>query len=113
MRIATASLMLVVLTAVANAEQADSRPKPSSPTLPPQKLIIRSEDLFPLTRPTHLGMFTLVPPQTNGEVIRLSIPVGELATRAARSISDARRRRAERKVEERIERELDEKLKRR
>jgi hypothetical protein len=104
--------MLVVLTAVVNAEQADSRPKPPNPTLQPQKLIIRSGDLFPLTRPTR-RMFTLVPPQTNGEVIRLSIPVGELATRAARSISDARRRRAERKVEERIERELDEMLKKR
>jgi hypothetical protein len=51
-------------------------------------------------------MFTLVPPETNGEVIRVAIPVGELASRAARVISDARRRRTERKVDERIAREV-------
>jgi CO dehydrogenase/acetyl-CoA synthase alpha subunit len=53
-------------------------------------------------------MFTWVPPETNGEVIRVAIPVGELASKAARAISDARRRRTERKVDERIMQELQE-----
>lgn len=73
---------------------------------PPQKLIIRSENLFPLTLPARFGMFALAPPEANGEVIRVSIPIGELASRAARAISDARHRRAERKVDKRIAREL-------
>jgi len=69
-------------------------------------LIIRSENLFPLTLPARFGMFALAPPEANGEVIRVSIPIGELASRAARAISDARHRRAERKVDKRIAREL-------
>ena len=107
MRNAVISLFALLGTVSANAEQADSRailPKPVLP--PPQKLIIRAEDLFPLTPPKGLGMFTLVPPKANGEVIRVAIPIGELASRAARAISDARHGRAERKVDERIAREL-------
>jgi hypothetical protein len=51
-------------------------------------------------------MFTVVPPNTNGEVVRVAIPVGELMSRAARAISDTHRRRVERKIDERIAREL-------
>jgi hypothetical protein len=102
--------LIVVLSAICvNAEQADSPAiLPKLVLAPPQKLIIRSEDLFPVTHPTRLGMFTLVPPETNGEVIRVAIPVGELASKAARAISDARHRRAERRIDERIMRELQE-----
>jgi hypothetical protein len=89
------------------SEQVEPKAKGFDPAVPTQqKLIIRSKDLFPLTKPTRLGVFTPVPPQTNGEVIRLSIPVGEFATRAAHAISDARRHHAERKVDERIAHEL-------
>jgi hypothetical protein len=49
----------------------------------------------------------VVPPQTNGEVIRVGIPVGELVSRAARSISDANHRRAERKADERVRKDLE------
>jgi hypothetical protein len=73
-----------------------------------QKLVIRSEDLFSLTPPRRLGTFTLVPPETNGKVIRVAIPIGERASRAARAISDARQRRAERRIDERVMRELQE-----
>ena len=52
-------------------------------------------------------MFTLVPPNTNGELIRISIPVGELVSRAARAISDANHRRAERKADERVRKDLE------
>jgi hypothetical protein len=107
MRNAVISLIALLGTVSANAEQADSRAILPKPVLPrPQKLIIRAEDLFPPTHPTRLGMFTLVPPETNGEVIRVAIPIGDLASRAARAISDARQGRAERKVDERIAREL-------
>jgi hypothetical protein len=107
MRTGLISLIVMLGAASANAQKAEPRaifPKPVFP--PPHKLIIRSEALFPLTHPTRFGMFTLVPPETNGEVIRVTIPVGELASRAARAISDARHRRAVRKVDERIAREL-------
>jgi hypothetical protein len=102
-----AAVAVALLSAVGNAEQVEPTAKSINPAVPTQqKLIIRSEDLFPLTKPTRLGVFTLVPPHTNGEVLRLSIPVGEFATRAAHAISEARRHHAERKVDERIAHEL-------
>lgn len=42
--------------------------------------------------PRRLGMLTVVPPDTNGEIVKVMVPVGELFTRAARGISNARRR---------------------
>ena len=73
----------------------------------PPKLVIRREDLFPLTRPARLGRLTLVPPQTSGEVVRVSIPIGELVSRGARTISAANRRHAERKADERVRKDLE------
>jgi hypothetical protein len=109
MQTPVAAVIVALFIAVVSAEQSDSRPKPVNPPMPTQpKLIIRSEDLFPLTPPTKLGIFTLVPPETKGEVIRVAIPIGELASRAARAISDARHGRAERRIDERIMRELQE-----
>ena len=52
--------------------------------------------------PTRLGMLTLLPPQTPGEVVRVSVPIGEITTRAIRAIGDAQRRRTERKAREEV-----------
>jgi hypothetical protein len=57
--------------------------------------------------PTRLGFLTLVPPDRKGEMVKVAIPVGALVTRAARSISSAQRRRAERKGREKVLRELE------
>jgi hypothetical protein len=106
--IATTVLVILVGLGVgsARAEQAETKHINGAGHTAP-KLIIRAEDLFPLTRPTHLGMFTLVPPEANGEVVRVSIPIGEFVSRAARAISDANHRRAERKADERVRKDLD------
>jgi hypothetical protein len=56
--------------------------------------------------PTRLGMLTIVPPDTRGEIVKVVVPVGELFTRAARGVSNARRQRAERQARERVSREL-------
>jgi len=106
---------VVVTTAIATlalgvvstrAEQVDLKRLNTTPQTQP-RLIIRTEDLFPLTPPTRLGMFTMVPPETNGEVVRVSVPIGELVSRAARAISDANHRRAERKADERVRKDLE------
>ena len=90
------------------AEQVDSqRVKTTSPPLSPPRLIIRADELFPITPPPRLGVLTLVPPQTNGEIIRVGIPVGELISKATRSISDANHRRAERKADDRVRKDLE------
>lgn len=98
--------LFVISIGLARAEQAEpNRTKSASQSQP--KLIIRSDELFPLTPPTRLGMFTLVPPDTNGEFIRMATPVGELLSRAARAISDANHRRAERKADGRVRKDLE------
>ena len=106
--IAATVLLGLVGIGVGSARAEQAEPKRVNPALQtPPKLIIRAEDLFPLTRPARVGMFTLVPPEANGEVVRVSIPVGELVSRAARAISDANHRRAERKADERVQKDLE------
>jgi hypothetical protein len=56
--------------------------------------------------PRRIGILTLVAPQKRGEIVRVSLPVGELATRAVRGVAAASRRRAERKAREDVQREL-------
>lgn len=45
--------------------------------------------------PRTFGVFTLVPPHGRGEMIRVSVPIGALVSRAARSVAAANRRRHE------------------
>jgi hypothetical protein len=52
-------------------------------------------------------MVTLVPPEMNGEVVRVSVPIGELVSKATGAISDANHRRAERKADERVRKDLE------
>jgi hypothetical protein len=65
-------------------------------------LVIRSAAPPLEVHPTHLGVLTLVPPDRNGEMVKIAIPIGELTTRALRAGSNARRRRAERAAERRV-----------
>jgi hypothetical protein len=60
----------------------------------------------PLPRAPKLGPFTLETPQLRGEIIRLSLPVGEYASRAARGLSAANRRRQEPAARRRVEADL-------
>src|SRR5258706_5550992 len=52
----------------------------------------------------RLGMLTLMPPDRPGEIVRVSLPVGELVTRGVRAWSSARHSRAERKAQENVQR---------
>jgi hypothetical protein len=54
----------------------------------------------------RLGILTLAAPDTNGEIVKVVVPIGELTTRLARKISSARRQRGERKAREAVERDL-------
>lgn len=72
------------------------------------RLVIR--DVPPLVSPsaTRLGILTFLSPDTNGEMVKVGVPVGELISRTAHAISTARRRRAERKAHEEVLRALEE-----
>jgi hypothetical protein len=54
--------------------------------------------------PTRLGILTLVPPETNGQIVSVGVPVGELVMRAVHTVSAWQHRRAERKAHEEVER---------
>lgn len=53
---------------------------------------------------TRIGILTMVPPQHRGEIVRVSLPVGDLVTRAVRGVAATTHRRAERKAREEAQR---------
>jgi hypothetical protein len=60
----------------------------------------------PLPGAAKLGPFTLGTPQLRGEIIRLSLPVGEYVSRVARGLSAANRRRQKAAARRRVEADL-------
>jgi hypothetical protein len=64
--------------------------------------------------PTTFGIFTLVPPTGRGEIVRVTIPIGEIVSRAFKARSVARRRRQEatarREVESALQRFKEQQL---
>jgi hypothetical protein len=54
-----------------------------------------------------LGPFTLGAPQLQGEIIRLSLPIGQYVSRGARAVAAANRRRQETAARRRVEAELE------
>jgi hypothetical protein len=57
--------------------------------------------------PKKLGIFTLVPPTSRGEMVRVSIPIGELVTRAFTSVAAANQRRQEEAARRKVEAALE------
>lgn len=47
---------------------------------------------MPGPQPRQLGIFTVMPPDTNGEIAQVRVPIGDLVTRAAHVVGGARRR---------------------
>jgi hypothetical protein len=45
--------------------------------------------------PKKWGPFTLIPPTGRGEIVRVSVPIGELISRAFQGVATANRRRRE------------------
>lgn len=77
-----------------------------------ERISLALQDPFPIVRGVaaresaskqKLRIFTLVPPISRGEMVRISVPIGELATRAFKRVAAAHQRRQEvaarRKVE--------------
>jgi hypothetical protein len=57
--------------------------------------------------PKKLGIFTLVPPTGRGEMVRVSIPIGELVSRAFKGAASANRRRKEAAARREVEAALE------
>ena len=68
--------------------------------------LIRSIDPGETAEPRTFGVFTFVPPELPGEFVRISVPIGELVSRAFRGISEAKQRRQEETARRRVEADL-------
>lgn len=53
--------------------------------------------------PKALGIFTLEPPSAPGEIVRVSVPIGELVSRAFKSVAAAHRQRQEASARRKVE----------
>ena len=69
--------------------------------------ITRRVDSVESAAPKTFGIFTLVPPTAPGEIVRVSVPIGELVTRAFKSVAAANRRRHEAVARRRVEAALE------
>jgi hypothetical protein len=57
--------------------------------------------------PRAFGIFTLLPPTGRGEIVRVSIPIGDLVSRAFKSVAAANRRRQEDAARRKVAAALD------
>jgi len=53
--------------------------------------------------PKTFGIFTLVPPTERGEIVRVSVPIGELVSRAFKGVAAANHRRQEAAARRKVE----------
>jgi hypothetical protein len=113
-RIATGA---AIVAALCLATSAEAQQPVSAETLERVRLALQSSPPQPgLTSPTPLvgtapeikrfGILTLLPPDTSGEIVSVRVPVGDLATRAARAVAAVQHRRAERRAHEDVVRAL-------
>jgi hypothetical protein len=65
--------------------------------------VLRRFDPVETATPTTFGIFTLVPPTGRGEILRVTIPIGEVVSRAFKANSTARRRRQEATIRREVE----------
>lgn len=68
-----------------------------------QPLPVSSVDPVEGAAPTTFGIVTLVPPTLQGEMVRVSVPIGELVSRAFRGAAAANRRRQEAAARRKVE----------
>src|SRR5437773_1581196 len=112
MRISLTPLVVgLIFTTPLSGQQPDQ-----SPAVDATRVTIRKTLQLPLNvpadppwvapGPTRLGVLTFVPAERNGEMIRVVVPVGELAARAARAVSTAQHRHSERKARAEVIRAL-------
>ena len=99
-------LVSSLCSAPLQAQQRDRPLERVSLALQQPSSLVRDVPLVEGVSPTKVGIFTLVPPASRGEMIRVSIPVGELVTRGFKGLAAANHRRQETAARRRVEAEL-------
>jgi hypothetical protein len=102
-------LLAAIVAALAGVElRANQRPNQSGQK--PEQLTVAVQSPLRLTLPTWIeptpkrfGVFTLLPSERRGEIVHVSMPIGELAMRAAHKIGQTQHRRAEQKARKEVQ----------
>ena len=102
-RLAAAILVSSVCSAPLLAQEQDRTLERIGVGLQQPSPIVFGAAPVEIAAPKKFGIFTLVPPTSPGEMIRVSIPIGALVTQAFKGVAAANHRRqqaaARRKVE--------------
>ena len=101
--------MLIVQSAHAQEAEPDRSEERIKRALQNPQPIVFNTTLPPLVDTPDLkriGIFTLEPPQANGQIIQIGVPIGALIMQAVNGIATAHHRRVERKAHEEVMRAL-------
>jgi hypothetical protein len=102
-RLAAGLVVLSAMTAPTAAQERDRSLERIGVALKQPAIAVPA---FEPTPPQKLGPLTLVEPQLRGELVRVSLPVGEYVTKAIRGIAGANQRRKECAARRRVEADL-------
>ena len=76
----------------------------------PERVSVSAQEPLRLTvppwiepTPKRFGVLTITQPERRGEIVQVSVPIGDLTIRAAHAIGQAQHRRAERKARKEVE----------
>lgn len=94
-RLVLGLLLSSLVTAMARGQEADRSLHRIGLGLEQPLPTLRARLTDATTQRRTLGIFTMVPPERPGELVRISVPVGELVTRAFNGVAVANRRRHE------------------
>src|SRR5262245_45475928 len=99
-----------VIASLAGAELAASERQEPSGRAPERVSLVAPEPLrltiptwIEPTTPRRFGIVTFTQPERRGEIVQVSVPIGDLTMRAAHSIGQAQHRRAEQKARKEVE----------
>src|SRR5262245_42243245 len=90
-----ALLVAVAWSASLAAQESDRSLERISISLQQPPPLVRNVTPDETAAPKRLGIFTLIPATGRGEIVRVSIPIGELVTRPFKAAAAAHRRRQE------------------
>jgi hypothetical protein len=105
--LAAGILVSVACSAPLLAQERDRSLDRISLALQQPLAIVRGVDPVEAAAPKTLGIFTLVPPTGQGEMVRVSVPIGELVSRAFTGAAAAQRRRQEAAARRKVEAALE------
>jgi hypothetical protein len=101
-----AAFVVLLTDAESQAQQSSQKPEPV--TVAAQTPLRVTLPIWVEPPPKRFGVFTLTQPDHRGEVVQVSVPIGDIAMRAARGIGQAQHRRAEQKARKEVEQVMKE-----